>query len=126
VVNESSHSHQRHWQTAGKLKRGIFFAYGLLIASTVACSGNLQLVAPRLPADYADIGPAAGGACGLQFLGLIPIMSRSTLSRAYEQALANSAGALSLRDVTVSETWAWTPLGPYFCANVSGIGIKRR
>ena len=80
--------------------------FGFLVGSLVACSGNLQLVAPMLPETYTDLTPGAGEACGFQLFGVIPIMSRSTLSRAYNRAVAAVPGARSLRDVTVSETWA--------------------
>lgn len=91
-----------------------------------ACSSRVQMVAPRLPASYADLGTGSGEACGLQLLLFIPIMSRSTIDRAFEAAVDSVAGARSLRDVSITESWTWTPLGFFNCAEVSGTGIGPR
>lgn len=84
---------------------------------------RLQDVAPELPRRYADLGAAKGKACGFSLLIVIPIGSRSTIDRAFVRAVESVPGARSLREVEISETWIWTPIGVQLCATIEGTGI---
>jgi hypothetical protein len=97
-----------------------------VLTFSVSCSSRRQMVAPELPLSYADLGPTTGSACGFALLVFIPIGNRSTIDRAFMKAVNSMAGARSLRDVSISETWIWTPLGISQCATISGIGIGPR
>jgi hypothetical protein len=92
---------------------------------TLAISGCTT--APRLTGSHRiDASPriakAAGSACGLEFLDIIPIGTLSRTQRAYDNAV-NDVGARALLAPSISDTRLDLVVGTLRCSQVEGTAI---
>jgi hypothetical protein len=94
------------------------------LTAVVGCTGPLVNVAPVPPTAYSEGAPTRGEACGMLVFSIVPVSVNDRVERAYAQALAG-AGATSLTDTSITESWYFTPIGPEVCTKVEGLAITR-
>ena len=78
---------------------------GALLA-VVGCTSPYVNVAPTPPAGAVITHPGRGVACGVNLMGVIPIMVNSRAERAYKQAV-DDADATGLTDTKITDRWSW-------------------
>ena len=99
------------------------FAVAGAVLGLHGCSSFPQLVGPRLPAGYGVGEVRTGSACGLLFLGFIPIKSNSRTERAYKTAVGSASGGLA--DTKLRYSWFVIPgAGLLLCTDVEGRSIQ--
>jgi hypothetical protein len=87
------------------------------------CSGPLTKVAPMPPPGSVLTREGKGAACGVNLMGVIPILVNSRAERAYNQAVER-AGATGLTDTKVTDRWSYIFVGARFCTYVEGMGFR--
>lgn len=111
-------------------KRCLTVAAPLLTAMLLgACASGFTKVSPTPPANYQNLGPTTGKACGS--LGAIatayyaiPMGLNSRVENAYIDALNKVPEAKSLTNVTMQEDWFWWLIGTARCVTLTGDAIK--
>ena len=98
-----------------------FLAAIVLLSS---CSSQPSGLTYRLHGPAESVGPARGQACGVLFLGFIPIVLNSRTERAYDAAIRSAPGAVWLDGVTLTERYTWILLGSLWCTTITGNGIR--
>ncbi len=92
------------------------------------CSGTRVDLGDRVATPAAAAAPGGktreldARACGFQLLLLIPINVNDRLERAY-QILRGQAGAETITDVRMQETWTYAFVGTVYCTNLKATAI---
>ena len=94
------------------------------MAFIFGCSGPPVNVSPVPPTSYSEVGPTTGEACGMIFLGLLPIGVNDRVARAYARALTR-AEATSLTDTTLTERWYFLLIGNVVCSQIDGLALQK-
>lgn len=107
----------------GRSLRRWLIAAAVLCLAALGCSSQPARVGPRPPGSYEIVGRSEGGACGLLFLGVIPIGVNSRTERAYAEAVHGRGTGLI--DTELQYTWWFIPyVGTLHCTTIIGTVIR--
>jgi len=97
----------------------VTFFLGLALGG---CTTAPLLTSPHRVDATPRMAKAAGSACGIEFLDIIPIGTLSRTQRAYDNAV-NEAGARALLAPSISDTRLDLVVGTLRCSQVEGTAI---
>lgn len=94
----------------------------LLVAIAIGGCTTAPLLSGSRPVAAARASKAAGSACGIELLDIIPIGTLSRTQRAYNNAL-NEVGARALLAPSISDSRLDLVVGTLRCSEVEGTAI---